>query len=186
MARLTVSPLQLDRDLARAIAGRTDSRIERGAEVLTWAADEHVLVAAAVVGWLLTRKSSDDHRRLGTHLLVCSVVTATLPHLLKRFVDQERPDRLTVEGHLHGVPTSGRGPDAFPSGHALHVGALASAATLFRPDVRNALWAFAGVLAATRVVLLAHWLSDVIAGFGLGVVVERAMRLFTRPRPVQD
>jgi membrane-associated phospholipid phosphatase len=184
MALFAVRPTQLDKDLARAIADRTDPPLERGAEALTWAADEHVLLAAAVVGWVLTRKSGEPYRRLGTHFLLCSLVSAILPHVLKTFVDQERPDRLTVEGHLNGVPLSGKPRDAFPSGHALHVGALASAATLLRPGVRNALWAIGAVLAATRLVLLAHWLSDVVAGLGLGVAVERAVRRLTRPLPV--
>jgi hypothetical protein len=41
---------------------------------------------------------------------------------------QTRPDRRTVIGHARGIPFSGKREDAFPSGHALHMGALASAA----------------------------------------------------------
>jgi membrane-associated phospholipid phosphatase len=33
----------------------------------------------------------------------------------------------------------------------------------------------------TRVVLLAHWFTDVLAGLALGVGVERGLRLVTKP-----
>jgi membrane-associated phospholipid phosphatase len=141
MAPITVRPTEFDRDVARAIARHTDPRIERGAETLTWGADEHVLIAAAAIGWLLTRQAEQPIRRLGTHVLACSLATAILPHMLKILIDQERPDRRTIAGHWRGVPFSGKSDDAFPSGHALHVGALASAATLLSAGARNLVWA---------------------------------------------
>ena len=64
----------------------------------------------------------------------------------------------------------------------MHVGALASAATLLPPRYRNAIWTAGAVLVTTRVVLLAHWLTDVVAGLALGVGVERGIRLITKPQ----
>ena len=186
MVLLTVHPTHIDEEIAREVASHTDRRIERGAEILTWGADEHVLVALAALGWLLTRTGSERERRLGTHFLSCSLTTAVLPHIMKHFIDQERPDRLTIKGHLRGVPLSGKSSDAFPSGHALHVGALASAATLLPTKTRNAIWTTGAVLVTTRIVLLAHWFTDVAVGLVLGVGVERCIRLVTKPdRPRQ-
>jgi membrane-associated phospholipid phosphatase len=184
MALITVRPTRLDKDIARGIARHADVPIERAAEVLTWGADEHLLIAAATVGWLVTRKSEEPLRRLSTHFLLCSLSSAVLPHILKALIDQERPDRLTVSGHWRGVPFSGKSEDAFPSGHALHVGALASAATLLPPKIRNLFWAAGVLLVGTRVVLLAHWFTDVLAGLGLGVIVERLLRRMTKPTPI--
>jgi undecaprenyl-diphosphatase len=186
MALISVRPTHLDKVIARGIARQTDVPIEQTAKVLTWGADEHLLIAAAAVGWLLTRKSEEPIRRLSTHLLVCSLSTAVLPHILKAFIDQERPDRRTVSGHWRGIPFSGKSDDAFPSGHALHVGAVLSAATLLPPKTRNLIWATGVLLVATRVVLLAHWLSDVLAGLGLGVLAERVIRLLTKPGPAGE
>jgi membrane-associated phospholipid phosphatase len=84
---------------------------------------------------------------------------------------------------LLGVPLSGNAKDAFPSGHALHVGAFASAATLLPPKYRNAIWTAGAILVTTRIVLLAHWFTDVLAGLALGVSLERAIRLLTMPKP---
>ena len=167
--------------LASGIAAHTDRKIERAAGTLTWGADEHVLLAVAAVAWVITRNASIHERRLGNHFLACSLATAVLPlHIMKLFIDQERPDRLTIRGHLRGVPFSGKPNDAFPSGHALHVGALASAATLLPPKVRDAIWAAGTVLVTTRIVLLAHWFSDVVAGLSaIGAALERGLRTVT-------
>jgi membrane-associated phospholipid phosphatase len=181
---LTVQPTRLDEEIAREVSAHTDRRIERAAGVATWGADEHVLLGLAAVGWFLTRNAPEAERQLGTHFLACSLATAVLPHIMKRFINQERPDRLTVAGHLRGIPLSGKSEDAFPSGHALHVGALASAATLLPPRHRNAIWGGGAALVTTRVVLLAHWYTDVLAGLALGVGVERGLRLITKPKAI--
>jgi undecaprenyl-diphosphatase len=93
--------------------------------------------------------------------------------------DQERPDRRTIQGHWRGVPFSGNRLDAFPSGHAAHIGALASAASTLPAKQRNAVWSIGAGLVLTRIVLLAHWASDVVAGLVVGVVTERILRLMT-------
>jgi membrane-associated phospholipid phosphatase len=185
MALFSIRPTQLDKDVARGVARHTDPRVERSAEVLSWGADEHLLIVAAAVGWLLTRKSREPYRHLSTHVLFCTLSTAILPHIVKSLIDQQRPDRRTIRGHWRGIPFSGKPQDAFPSGHALHVGALASAATLLPPKVRNVVWAIGAILAGTRVVLLAHWFTDVVAGLGLGVAVERILRRMSNPLPIR-
>jgi undecaprenyl-diphosphatase len=104
------------------------------------------------------------------------MVTAFLPHLLKSVFDQTRPDRLTVRAHWRGVPISGKSRDAFPSGHAMHMGALASAAGVLPKTPRRLIRGIAVGLSLTRIALLAHWTSDVLAGFALGAGIERLLR----------
>jgi hypothetical protein len=98
---------------------------------------------------------------------------------MKRLVDQTRPDRTTVVGHLHGISFSGKREDAFPSGHALHMGALASAAGALPAGPRRVLRTLAVGLSLTRVAVLAHWASDVVAGFAVGMALERSLRCLT-------
>ncbi|MBB4427680.1 undecaprenyl-diphosphatase [Bradyrhizobium sp. CIR48] len=179
MALVTVKPTRIDTAIANEIAHNTNSGLEHTTQILTWGADEHVLIALAAAGWLYTRLRHPQQRPVADHVLMVSLATAILPHVLKSVFDQTRPDRLTVTGHWRGVPFSGRSRDAFPSGHAVHMGALASAAGLFPPARRRAVRALAVVLSLTRVVVLAHWASDVVAGFTLGVAVERLFRPFT-------
>jgi hypothetical protein len=99
-----VQPTRLDEAIAREVAAQTNPPAERVTKALTWGADEHVLLALAAVGWVLTRTSPDPARRFGTHILACTLTTAVLPHLMKLFIDQKRPDRLTIKGHLRGIP----------------------------------------------------------------------------------
>ncbi|PDT90554.1 phosphatase PAP2 family protein [Bradyrhizobium sp. Y36] len=179
MALVTVKPARIDTTIANEIAEHTNSGLEHAAQAMTWGADEHVLVALAAAGWLYTRLRRPQQRRLADHVLSVSLATAVLPHLLKSVFDQTRPDRLTVTGHCRGIPFSGRPSDAFPSGHAVHMGALAAAAGLLPTARRRAARGIAIALSMTRIVLLAHWTSDVVAGFALGVVVERLMRPLT-------
>ena len=147
--------------------------------MLTWGADEHVLLAIAAGWWLLSRSRPLRSRDNGDHILLTTFAVSVAPHLLKSIFNQRRPDRLTVRGHLHGVPVSGRPLDAFPSGHAMHVGALASAATVLSPAARNLVWTLGAGLVLTRVVLLAQWASDVVAGLALGALAERLLRPLT-------
>jgi len=179
MALFTVRPTRLDQQTAAFVADHTNSGIEQTAGALTWAADEHVLIVLALGWWIYCRNKDAVTRRQSDHILLTTAAAAILPHIIKKAVNQERPDRRTVYGHLHGVPFSGKKYDAFPSGHALHAGALASAATVLPPAQRNSVWAAVLVLVTTRVVLMAHWMSDVAAGFAMGVVLERAIRLAT-------
>ncbi len=179
MALITIPPTRADVLIANTIAEYTGRPPEKAAEVLTWGADEHVLSVLAAIWWVYTRPQGDNRRRQGNHLLSITLVASALPHLLKIVFDQERPDRLTVRGHWNGVPFSGKPLDAFPSGHAVHVGALVSAASILPRRQKAAVWGAGALLVLTRVVLLAHWTSDVVVGLMVGTLVERMLRPVT-------
>lgn len=179
MVPYPIPPTRGDIAIANAVAKYTNPRTEQAAGLLTWGADEHVLLAIAATWWIYCRQRSARRRRGSDHLLLTMLTTTLLPHLLKMIFDQQRPDRLTVRGHLNGVPISGKPKDAFPSGHAMHVGALASAATVLPPAQRNIVCGLGAGLVLTRIVLLAHWASDVVAGLALGALTERLLRPFT-------
>ena len=179
MAIVTVPPTRVDIAVAKTIAAHTGPRIERTAQLLTWGADEHILCALAAGWWLYCRSKGAANRHASDHILVTTLVASALPHILKAVFDQERPDRTTIRGHWRGIPFSGKRLDAFPSGHAVHIGALASAASVLPPKQRNLAWGLGGALVLTRIVLLAHWFSDVAAGLVLGSVTERLIRQLT-------
>jgi undecaprenyl-diphosphatase len=179
MAFITVRPTRADIKIANAIATYTNPPTEEAAEALTWGADEHVLLVLTAAWWIASRGQSPGRRKTADHFLLTTLVASGLPHLLKMVFDQRRPDRVTLRGHRRGVPLSGKPLDAFPSGHAVHVGALASAASRLPKRQRNAAWLLGAGLVATRIILLAHWTSDVVAGLAIGVLVERWLRRFT-------
>jgi hypothetical protein len=98
---------------------------------------------------------------------------------MKYIFTQERPDRRSAEAHLQGAPFSRRPLQSFPSGHVLHIDAVASAASELPGQQRAFAWTAGSILALTRIFLLAHWTSDVAAGLALGVALERVIRHFT-------
>jgi undecaprenyl-diphosphatase len=165
--------------IAHAITRHTEPAPEEIARTLTWGADEKVLLVLAAAGWLASQGCSEPLRRAANHALLVTVAASLLPHGLKLLFDQTRPDRRTVVGHVHGISFSGKRKDAFPSGHALHMGALASAVGPLPAGARRALRTLAIALSLTRVAVLAHWASDVVAGFALGAIIERLLRLWT-------
>jgi hypothetical protein len=179
MALFRIKPSDADVAIAGEIVSHTGPRAEHAAEALTWGADEHVLCTLAACWWLYSRSKGPDSRRASDHVLLTTLVASALPHLLKSIFDQERPDRLTILGHLHGIPISGKRLDAFPSGHAVHIGGLASTASVLPAKQRNAVWAAGAGLVLTRILLLAHWTSDIVIGLAVGALTERLIRSLT-------
>jgi membrane-associated phospholipid phosphatase len=85
----------------------------------------------------------------------------------KRLIGRARPSHW---GPFHYVPFSWR-PDlaALPSGHATAAFAAAFAIGAIWPRARWPMWVYAGVIAVSRVVVHAHFPSDVIAGAFVGI-----------------
>ena len=71
---------------------------------------------------------------------------------------------------------------SFPSGHAITAAALAFAVSALWPKARPAMIAYALIILATRLVLLAHHPSDVVAGVLIGVVGVMLVRYWFAAR----
>ena len=156
---ITIRPTGPDVAVARAIARDTGPVPDEIARALTWGADEKVLLVLAAISWLASRERGKPLQQAGNHALLVTIAASLLPHGLKILFNQTRPDRTTVIGHVHGISFSGKREDAFPSGHALHMGALASAAGALPAGPRRAVRALAVGLSLTRIVVLAHWVT---------------------------
>lgn len=182
MDQLSLPPTAVDRSIARAAARRTNPGIQKVARTATWAADEHILLGVAACIWLLSRRNTQRQKIIADHLLATVVASAALPHAIKKVVDQERPDRCMVGSDRRGVQESGNARDAFPSGHAMHIGAVASALSWMFPGKARLFWTVGAAISATRIAVLAHWASDVTVGLATGVALERALRTKAQAR----
>jgi undecaprenyl-diphosphatase len=181
---VALPPTAADLRLARSSARVATPALERVAQVVTLAADEKLLLGMVGLGWIGVRLLTRDAGTRGRadHLAFATAASAALPHLLKQLVDQERPDRRVVGEPRRGVPRSGKPRNAFPSGHAVHLGAIAAALTRWvSAPWRPAVWSVALGLSATRLVLLAHWLTDVGAGLAIGVGLEAVLHRLRWP-----
>jgi undecaprenyl-diphosphatase len=177
LAPINLRPFRTDLKVARACLRMADPAIEQPMRVITWLADEKVLLAASTVFWAATRFSPSRPLRREADQMLCSLLIAGLvPHLGKYLVRRERPNRTVVPQYDRRVPRLGNAWDSFPSGHAVHVAAIAAslrrlAPRRWRPLVTSGL----GALAASRIMLLAHYPSDVIAGWGIGALINKAV-----------
>jgi membrane-associated phospholipid phosphatase len=115
--------------------------------------------------------------------LPAAALTASLSaELLKIIFARYRPG-LLIDAGLHGFAfwKAGYWFNSFPSGHAAVAFALYGALAFARPRRRRLAFGLAALVAASRVLLNLHYLSDVIAGalLGLGWAVAYR-RLFAR------
>jgi undecaprenyl-diphosphatase len=172
MALWRIRSTAFDRKVARAMLRHASPSAARPWRILTLAGDEKVVLGAAAAVWLATRALAPQRRRQADHLAATVALTAALPHILKLVFDQERPDRTVGRGRRPGIPRSGKAFDAFPSGHAAHVGAMCTALSRFFPSAKVAVWSAGGIVAASRVILLAHWTTDILAGLATGAAAE--------------
>jgi len=178
---VTLAPTRVDVAISkRCVRAATPGR-ERTLRVTTWLADEKVLLVMVGLVWLGTRlRPQQDLRCEADRMLLGVILAGLLPHVFKYLVDRKRPDRTLVRGPRHGIPRSGDPWDSFPSGHALHLGAIAGPLTRLAPEAaRPLVWAGILGLAATRIMLLAHYASDVIAGLAMGAGLGKAVQSLT-------
>jgi undecaprenyl-diphosphatase len=146
------------------------------AQALSWLGDEHLVSTVIVAGWLASRLMGPAVQRRTTHVASTVLAAIALSHATKNAFSQRRPDRTIDRVRGRGIPKSGSSRDAFPSGHALITGALASALSRVLPGCGSVVWWMCGIVSAARVVLLAHWLSDVLVGLAGGITIERLVR----------
>jgi undecaprenyl-diphosphatase len=103
---------------------------------------------------------------------VAAAVTNVLLVLLKRRFRRPRP----CEARPHPSFANVKPPDAFsfPSGHSMNATAVCTVLALHVPILAPPLALLAASVAASRVVLGMHYVSDVVAGSALGTLVGLA------------
>jgi membrane-associated phospholipid phosphatase len=145
-----------------------------------------LLIAVAMVAAALRGIQRSLLLGLGTRLqfLLFAVLTPVLAgDVIKWMVGRGRP---FVGGPANAFNFSHfAGTEAyssFPSGHATTAFALAFAVAAVWPRARMAMIVYALVIAATRLVLLAHHPSDVVAGALVGVIGAMLVRYWFAAR----
>ena len=100
------------------------------------------------------------------YMFVAIALTGLADSIIKRIIGRVRPSAL---GAFAYEPFSWRSEYAsFPSGHAANVFATLVAVGLILPWARPLLWAYALAIAASRVIVASHFVSDVVAGAAFG------------------
>ena len=144
------------------------------------------LVVVAIVSPALRGIQRSLLLGLGTRLqfIFCAVAVSNLvTEVLKFGIGRGRPfvggeANVFHFSHFAGSPAY----SSFPSGHATTAFALAFAVSVVWPRMRHAMAAYALIVAATRLVLLAHHPSDVVAGAMVGIVGAMFVRYWFAAR----
>jgi membrane-associated phospholipid phosphatase len=145
-----------------------------------------MLIVVATVSAALPVASRGRWLALGLRLqfLFFSVlVPLTFGELLKWTVGRGRPFVGGAANPFNFAPFTGTEAFAsFPSAHAITAFALALAISAVWPQARLMMILYAVVIAATRLVLLSHHPSDVVAGALLGVIGAMSVRYWFAAR----
>lgn len=112
------------------------------------------------------------------YMFLSVALSGIISNIVKRFVGRGRPPVFDEYGAFHFKPFSGALYESFPSGHATTDGAIAMAVAVLCPAVRVPVLIIGGFLALTRIMVGAHYLSDVIAGYSFGMWYAYMSALF--------
>jgi undecaprenyl-diphosphatase len=155
--------------------------------------DEYVLsvLGAALVIVALVAAGTRGSRRtlllgLGTRIqfvFLSVALSVFVGEILKFLIGRGRPFVGGTANPFNFVPFDGTAAHAsLPSGHAVTAFALAFAVSALWPRLRIFMFTYAIVIMLTRLVLLAHHPSDVVAGALVGMVGAMAVRYWFAAR----
>lgn len=125
--------------------------------------DSWFWAAALIIMWFVSQKFWKDWSVLEfTGIAILAVFVLAVKFIVRR----QRP-----EGEWGGIYRN-TDPHSFPSGHAARAFLIATVATVLGPAwLAIVLWIWAPLVALARVAMGVHYLSDIVAGALLGVVV---------------
>ena len=106
-------------------------------------------------------------------------VSGLFSTIIKWLVGRYRPVMLLKE-NLFGFSYFGVGHEltSFPSGHAVTAFSLAAAVSILYPRAGIPAFIIAILIGMTRVILTSHYLSDVIAGAGIGILLTMTVKYY--------
>lgn len=170
-----------DERVATAVAGLPPTAVATAGLVSEWGKSGYMFALAALVfaGSVLARRSARLARygaalaalRERSLYVFCVLATSgLLAQGVKHLIGRARPPLMSSFGpYFFDLLSLKASYASFPSGHSTTVFAMAVALSPMMPRARWPLFSVAVLVAASRVVNQAHYVSDVVAGGVLGV-----------------
>ncbi len=176
------SPLAaVDEAVFRAVNGLRPEEVWVDRHIVSPDLRNYILLALVAAGaGLMTRPRTPA--RVAARATLAGLVGFALVRAIWVLWERPRPEELIADAvvgdHLWAPYPS------FPSGHVVVTVAMVVVIARVAPRLAVPLWAFAAIIAATRVLGGAHFPSDVVLGAALGWVAARfALALADRLRP---
>jgi undecaprenyl-diphosphatase len=160
--------LQADRDTsARLRYAEKPGRLRRAAIFLAHSGDSWFWGIGLAIIWLLSGAAG---KTWALRLVLAIIGTAGLVFVVKRLFKRQRP-----KGEWGAIYRK-TDPHSFPSGHAARMALLLVLAAALGPAwLAWLLLVWAPLVALARVAMGVHYLSDVIGGAAVGLVVGLAL-----------
>jgi membrane-associated phospholipid phosphatase len=142
------------------------------------------LLLTAGLSIAFTRQVRNAIARSAAWALLAFAVSGIAAGIVKAVVGRARP--WVVPAHARDWHDHFRGDyQSFPSGDSTTAFAIALTLGSFFPSLRVPLLIIACIVAACRVIVGAHHVSDVVAGAALGIATAQAVTRFARDRARQ-
>ena len=188
---LGVAALAIDRRLAHFIYDHVSATAHKRLDSITHYAKAGHWLAAAVLALIVAAVFrhfdllNTDAELMVTYSIafIASLMVGSLVlHVIKLVLGRRRP-RDDMEMGLYGFMPFAFNTDynSFPSGHALTICCVAVIFTCVWPMLWPVWFVVAAILAVTRALLTAHFLSDVLIGAGIGLIAAREVLLLGFP-----
>jgi membrane-associated phospholipid phosphatase len=188
---LGLGALTIDRALAHFIYDHVSAKTHKFLDGITHYAKAGHWLGAAILALVVAAgfrhfkvQEDDASLMIGYSLAFIAMLTlgSAVLHVIKLVLGRRRP-RDDMEMGLYGFQPFAFNLEynSFPSGHALTISCVAVIFTCVWPDWWPAFFAVAALLAVTRALLTAHFLSDVLIGAGLALIAAREVLLLGFP-----
>lgn len=169
----------IDIPLARFIHSLETPWLRSAGEVLEELGKSHWTLGYCLLTIAIAWRSMRDvaHRHIEFFLSVA--ISGIVANIIKVVACRPRPMLMLTEGITQWDPFAFRMEylwNSFPSGHATTGLAIAISGTAAWPRLRWFFWPLGISIAVARMIVDAHYLSDVIAGAVLGAIIALRLR----------
>jgi membrane-associated phospholipid phosphatase len=144
-------------------------------------------LAVLFVYFRYVRRRPDKAGRM-LFLFSAIALAGLITDVIKPLAGRLRP-KLLIEAGLYGFDPFRIGYEynSFPSGHATTIFALATALSFLFPQWRWPLFGFAAIIGLSRIMVGAHFFSDVLGGVYIGIMTVLLLAPYFRRRGwIQD
>jgi len=125
------------------------------------------------------KKIIEIYSNFGVFLGSSLIVTGLLTQLLKHVVGRPRPNYTLFDGSFEfNFFNLNSEFHSFPSGHASTIFVVALVTSLFLPKLKYFLIVLAGIVAFSRIVVGAHFFTDVVGGITISYLGVKLTKLF--------